>query len=281
MFVQAFSRFIIPEHRFRTRGTLKKMICLSISQGLFLLFCNFHMNLNMQNSWPHWLSTYSCHFIPAITFMWGYLQIPWWPWFFQQQLYLSVPCLFDFKFLCANWLSQSFHTYCFRIFDVPVVWSILEIPVLSQPLLVSIVQSFLKASSLSSRVHVQFRSLNPGLWEDDSADVLAQVVKPSCALQLAFVFYQQQHLSSLAWLRQVLAVHFSKLLSFHYLFCSWWYMPPICTQQETGNLNGIDWETATSDSDKGRMRRRPRCRYTQIMILAKKLDSPPLPVPAV
>ena len=46
---------------------------------------------------------------------------------------------------------QSLHTVCFRIFAAPVVWSILEIAVLRPPRVVSIVQSFLKASS-SSRV---------------------------------------------------------------------------------------------------------------------------------
>ena len=35
-------------YRIGTRDTLKKMICPSLSQGLFLLLCNFHMNLNMQ-----------------------------------------------------------------------------------------------------------------------------------------------------------------------------------------------------------------------------------------
>ena len=51
-------------------------------------------------------------------------------------------------------------------------------------------------------------------------------VQATCALQLAFIFYKQQHLaslSSLAWLCQVLAV--SKLLSCHHLFCQWQYKP--------------------------------------------------------
>ena len=42
-------------------------------------------------------------------------------------------------------------------------------------------------------------------------------VQATSALQLAFVFNQQQHLPSLASLRQVLAVHFSKLLSSSFL----------------------------------------------------------------
>ena len=50
------------EHCFGTRDTLKKMICLSISLECFLLLCHFHMNLNKQNSWPHWLSTYRWQF---------------------------------------------------------------------------------------------------------------------------------------------------------------------------------------------------------------------------
>ena len=44
MSVQACNRLEIPEHRFRTLDTLKKMICLRVSQGLFLLSSNFHMN---------------------------------------------------------------------------------------------------------------------------------------------------------------------------------------------------------------------------------------------
>ena len=62
MFVQAFDTLKIPEHRFGTRDTLKKVICLGISRALFLLLRLFHMNLNIQNSWPHWLSTYCWQF---------------------------------------------------------------------------------------------------------------------------------------------------------------------------------------------------------------------------
>ena len=50
---------------------------------------------------------------------------------------------------------HSLHTVCFRIFAVPVVWSILATAVLRPPRLVSIVQSFLKASSSISRVRIR------------------------------------------------------------------------------------------------------------------------------
>ena len=43
-------------------------------------------------------------------------------------------------------------------------------------------------------------------------------VEETRALQLAFVFYLQRHLPSLARLRQVLAVHFLKLFSCHHPF---------------------------------------------------------------
>ena len=47
MFVQAFDALKIPEHRFETRDTLNKVICLSILLVFFLLLCDFHMNLNI------------------------------------------------------------------------------------------------------------------------------------------------------------------------------------------------------------------------------------------
>ena len=43
--------------------------------------------------------------------------------------------------------------------------------------------------------------------------------------KLSQPFFQHWHLPALAWLRQVLAVHFSKSFSCHHLFCWWWYMP--------------------------------------------------------
>ena len=46
----------------RSQDTLKKVICMSILQTLFLLLCHFHMDLNIQNSWPKWLSTYCWQF---------------------------------------------------------------------------------------------------------------------------------------------------------------------------------------------------------------------------
>ena len=45
MFVQALDTLKIPEHRFGTSDTLKKMICLSIWLALLHLLCHFHMNL--------------------------------------------------------------------------------------------------------------------------------------------------------------------------------------------------------------------------------------------
>ena len=62
MFIQAFNTLEIPEHCFGTLDTLKKVICLSISSALFLLCCKFHMNMNIQNSWLLWLSTYCWQF---------------------------------------------------------------------------------------------------------------------------------------------------------------------------------------------------------------------------
>ena len=112
-------------------------------------------------------------FLPAITFMWSEWQIPgwlWWPQFFQQQLFSSVPVcppwqilitLFSWffkisiSFFCVLiWPHQSFHTVCFWIFAAPVIWSILEIVVMFPHQLVSIVQSFFKASSSSSQADV-------------------------------------------------------------------------------------------------------------------------------
>ena len=53
------------------------------------------------------------------------------------------------------WPLQSFHTVCFQILAAPVVWSLLDIAVLRPPSLVSIILSFFKASSSSSRVWIQ------------------------------------------------------------------------------------------------------------------------------
>ena len=45
IFVHAFDTLKIPEHRFATRNTLKKVICLSILQEPFLLLYDFHTKL--------------------------------------------------------------------------------------------------------------------------------------------------------------------------------------------------------------------------------------------
>ena len=61
------------EHRFETRDALKKVICLSIWRALLLLWCHFHMNLNIQNSCANW----------------------WWPLavFYPQSLSCEVPVI--------------------------------------------------------------------------------------------------------------------------------------------------------------------------------------------
>ena len=61
------------------------------------------------------------------------------------EVYTSIFCV-------LIWQRQSHHTVWFRIFVAPLVRSILEIAVLHPTRLVSIVRSFLKASSSSSRV---------------------------------------------------------------------------------------------------------------------------------
>ena len=76
---QAFDKLKILERRFGTQDTLKKVIYLSISLALFLLLCLFHMNLNIQNSLPYRLSTYSWQFSTGI---WSDQQIPGWTQFF-------------------------------------------------------------------------------------------------------------------------------------------------------------------------------------------------------
>ena len=168
MFAHAFDTLKIPDHRFGTRDTPKKVICLSVSQGPFSCYAIFK-----------WIWTYKTHdltdyqlnigsFLPAITFMWSDRQIPRWPQFFQQPLFPSVPSLVDFNraiisrlgsfhidFLCAHLATPVLSYRFFQIFVAPVVWSILEIAVLRPPWFVSIVQSFFKASSSSSRVRIR------------------------------------------------------------------------------------------------------------------------------
>ena len=60
--IQVFDTLKIPVHCFGTWNTLKKVICLIVLQALFLLLCHFHINLNMQNWWPPWSSTYYWQF---------------------------------------------------------------------------------------------------------------------------------------------------------------------------------------------------------------------------
>ena len=77
------------------------------------------------------------------------------PWLISVALLLLEASTLIFCVLFRQ--CQSLHTVCFQIFAAPVVWSILRIAVLrpQAPLLVSIVQSFLKASSSSSRVRIR------------------------------------------------------------------------------------------------------------------------------
>ena len=65
MFVHAFTHFKIPVHCSGTRQTMNNVNCLSLLQALFLLLCQFYMNQNIQNSWPHWSWAYSL----AISFL--------------------------------------------------------------------------------------------------------------------------------------------------------------------------------------------------------------------
>ena len=64
MFVHAFDTLKIPEHCFGTWPKIlwKRWFAWAFCKN-FLLLCNFHMNhLNIRNSWPNWLSTYSWQF---------------------------------------------------------------------------------------------------------------------------------------------------------------------------------------------------------------------------
>ena len=120
-FVQVFDTLKIPVHCFGTWDT--KVICLSVSQALFLLLCHFHMNLNIHNLWLNWLPTYCWQFSTSnhpATFMWSDWQIPGWPQFFQQQFFHSVPCLVNFN--CA---------IIFRSFHFDFVCAILAEPIIS------------------------------------------------------------------------------------------------------------------------------------------------------
>ena len=158
VFVHAFGTLKIPEYRFSTRDYLKKVTYLSILQGLFLRLCNFHMNQTTQNSWPHWLSTYHWQFSTC-----NHFHVKWSTnprvtsilptaiislcalagWYQSRDYFQS----FHLDFLCANLATPITHTACFQNFVALVIWSMLEFAVLLPSRLVSIVQSFLKASS--------------------------------------------------------------------------------------------------------------------------------------
>ena len=134
----------------------RKVICLSISQALFLLLYHFHMNMNIYET--HDLTNYQLtvgSFLPEITFLWSDQRIPGWPQFFQQQLFPYLLSIVDFNctiyfwsfhldFMCANLDAPI--TVCFWIFAsimIPYYEKILpyyEIVILRRPLFVSIVQ---------------------------------------------------------------------------------------------------------------------------------------------
>ena len=91
----------------------------------FILLCHFHMNLNMQNSWPNWLPTYCWQFSTGnhLHVKWSITQgdlissnsnfftlcLPW---------SISIARLFfkvSISILCVLiWPSHLFHTVCFK-----------------------------------------------------------------------------------------------------------------------------------------------------------------------
>ena len=123
--------------------------------------------------------------------MWSDPQFPWWPQFFQKQVFSSVPFLVYFN--CAiiskfpplfsvRWLGSANHTVCLQFLFSPVVGSILGIAVLLPPQLVSIVQPFSKPppwvlKNSSCALPCLFQSLNYS-WKhppDSSSSYLVQV----------------------------------------------------------------------------------------------------------
>ena len=110
MFVYASDKLKIPVHCSGTGYTLKQVICPALARTFSLIR---QFSLESEHTKPIIWALTSLIVKPAITFMSSDWQIPGWPQFFQQQLFLSVPSLVDFNgaiifgsfpldFLCAN-----------------------------------------------------------------------------------------------------------------------------------------------------------------------------------
>ena len=95
----------VPVH---CSGTLKKVNCLSPLQGNvrllqagFLLLCHFHMNLNIQNSWPHWSFTSGKQ----------YLQSLWWEGINKSVSYILLCCSESTGKMATDHLFYTGQTY--------------------------------------------------------------------------------------------------------------------------------------------------------------------------
>ena len=167
-FIQVFNTSKIPVPCFGTKILWKRWFARAFCKHFSFCYAIFV-----------WIWTYKTHdltdyqltnvtigsFLQATTLMWSDWQIPGWPQFFQQQVFPSVPSLVHFNsaivfqsfhldFLCDD-LAAPITSYClFSNFHCVCLWSILGIAVLLPPLLVSIAQLFLKASSLSFCVQI-------------------------------------------------------------------------------------------------------------------------------
>ena len=168
IFDQAFDTLKIPEHRCGAWDPLKKVICLSILLLFFLLLCHFHLNMNIQNSWSNWVSTYHWQFSTCNHFHVKWLTNPRWPHSFQQQLFPSVHSLVYFKciiifrsfhldFLCANLAAPNISYHLFSNFHKFHFASHVIHPGICSPAPSSVDFNspiILKSSSSSSRVRV-------------------------------------------------------------------------------------------------------------------------------
>ena len=129
--------------------TLKNVICLILSYALFLLLCHSHMNLNVQDTWPPWSSTFK--FSLAVFYLqslpWEGLNKPW------GDPDSSISCHFSLfqcpplpvssaskSFICEASSSifcvllrpgprQSLLTVCFWMFALSAGWPVLQSPV--------------------------------------------------------------------------------------------------------------------------------------------------------
>ena len=153
-------------HHFGTGDASQNVICLSFSQAPFLLSCYLTCIWTCKTDHFSDKQLIAGSFLPAITFSevidksQGDLSSSNGNYFPLRPLQpITVARLF-FE-VSTSIFCQSFHTLCFRIFAAPVKWSVLEIAlqVLRPSQLVSIVQSFLKASSSRSRVPIRINSI--------------------------------------------------------------------------------------------------------------------------